>query len=189
MRTALSLLCGLGAAALFLWARLPDSSPGSVPQFTSDNRMLRPQNYREWVYLSSGLGMSYSANASGEPSFDNVFVNPGSYRAFTATGLWPDRTVLVLEIRAAQSRGSINQSGHFQGAVQDVEVHVKDSRLPGQWAFFAFGQNAESASPIPRQASCYTCHQQHGAVDTTFVQFYPTLLDIAKRKGTLKESY
>ena len=38
---------------------------------------MRPDNYREWVYLSSGLGMTYGlvekvANPSAE-KFDNVF--------------------------------------------------------------------------------------------------------------------
>jgi acyl carrier protein phosphodiesterase len=41
----------------------------------------------------------------------------------------------------------------------------------------------------PTAASCYSCHAQHGAVDTTFVQFYPTLLPIAKAKGTLSAEY
>ena len=36
---------------------------------------------------------------------------------------------------------------------------------------------------------CYSCHEQHGAVDTTFVQFYPTLIELAKQKGTLSPSY
>ncbi len=36
---------------------------------------------------------------------------------------------------------------------------------------------------------CYSCHEQHGAVDTTFVQFYPTLLKLAEQKGTLSEAY
>jgi len=42
---------------------------------------------------------------------------------------------------------------------------------------------------IPRSASCYSCHSEHGAVDTTFVQFYPTLLPIARSNGTLSGSY
>jgi hypothetical protein len=36
---------------------------------------------------------------------------------------------------------------------------------------------------------CYSCHSQHAAVDTTFVQFYPTLLPIARAKGTISASY
>ena len=39
---------------------------------------------------------------------------------------------------------------------------------------------------IPTTANCYSCHQEHGAVDTTFVQFYPTLAGIAREKGTFK---
>jgi hypothetical protein len=39
---------------------------------------------------------------------------------------------------------------------------------------------------IPATAVCYSCHKQNGAVDNTFVQFYPTLIEIAKRKGTFK---
>jgi hypothetical protein len=35
----------------------------------------------------------------------------------------------------------------------------------------------------------YSCHDKNGAVDTTFVQFYPTLIDLAKQKGTLNLIY
>jgi hypothetical protein len=42
---------------------------------------------------------------------------------------------------------------------------------------------------IPTTAGCYSCHSEHGAVNTTFVQFYPTLLPIAKLKGTLSVGY
>jgi len=45
------------------------------------------------------------------------------------------------------------------------------------------------ATMVPVEANCYTCHASHGAVDTTFVQFYPTLLPIAKSKGMLSAVY
>jgi hypothetical protein len=45
------------------------------------------------------------------------------------------------------------------------------------------------AAPIPASAECYSCHRQHAAVDTTFVQFYPTLIDLATKKGTLSAAY
>ena len=68
-------------------------------------------------------------------------------------------------------------------------MHVKDeARFPGRWAFFAFGTN-KTAKLIPATASCYSCHTDHGAVDTTFVQFYPTLLPVATQKGTLAAGY
>ena len=36
---------------------------------------------------------------------------------------------------------------------------------------------------------CYSCHEKHGAVDTTFVQFYPTLIKLAEQKDTLSANY
>ena len=54
------------------------------------------------------------------------------------TGTWPDKTILVLEERGAQGKGSINRSGNFQADVMGLELHVKDeARFPGKWAFFA----------------------------------------------------
>ncbi len=70
-----------------------------------------------------------------------------------------------------------------------AEIHVKDTaRFKGGWAFFAF--NGEGPGQLlPTSAACYSCHAQHAAVDTTFVQFYPTLLPIAQAKGTLSAAY
>ena len=136
--------------------------------------------------------MSYSPNgmAMGHSMFDNVFVNPDAYKAFLQTGTWPDKTMLVLENRVAGSNASINKSGHFQTTeLMGREVHVKDqSRFPDKWAFFGF-DDKETAKMVPKEAACYSCHQQHGAVDTTFVQFYPTLIGLAKQKATLGHSY
>jgi hypothetical protein len=49
-------------AATGLLAASPDTTPGR-PHYTGDNQLLRPADYREWIFLSSGLGMSYSAQA------------------------------------------------------------------------------------------------------------------------------
>lgn len=169
------------------------ASSTSTPAYTKDGDMLPPANYREWIYLTSGIDMSYSTSAMqmDHSTFDNVFVNPEAYRSFVATGTWPDKTVMILEAREARSKGSINQRGHYQAVgVMDFEVHVKDeSRFPGKWAFFSFDALDKNGTLIPEKAPCYSCHAQHGAVDTTFVQFYPTLLPIAQKKGTLSAEF
>ena len=127
--------------------------------------------------------------ADDNPNFDNVFVNRSAYRGFLATGHWPDKTIFVLEVRASQSKGSINNGGHFQAGTVAREVHVRDDqRFSGQWGFFGFGHEAGAAKQIPMTESCYSCHEQHGAVDTTFVQFYPTLLKVAEREGNVSFS-
>ena len=166
--------------------------PVALPEYTADGQMKLPANYREWVYLSTGFDMSYSPSAMqmGHHMFDNVFVNPEAYKAFLETGRWPDMTMMVLESRMAEGKGSINQKGNYQGAdVMGLEVHVRDEkRFQGKWAFFGF-DGGKTAKMIPQTASCYSCHSDHGAVDTTFVQFYPTLLPLAKTKETLSPAY
>src|SRR5262245_32618068 len=119
------------AASLGLRAQQPTQTDG--PRY-SGAALLRPADYREWVFLSSGLGMNYNEPAPGAPppqrqSFTNVFVNPSAWRGFMQTGTWPDRTMLVLEIRASQGDGSINKDGRFQTTLNGLEVHVKDSRF------------------------------------------------------------
>jgi len=175
-----------------LMAQKAKAPAAQVPTYTPDGKMNFPADYREWIYLSSGLDMNYNNNAMAmdHHMFDNVFVNPDAYRSFLETGTWPDKTMFVLETRVAESKGSINQSGHFQSTeTMGREVHVKDeARFPGKWAFFPFDGDAP-APQIPTTAICYSCHREHAAVDTTFVQFYPTLIGIAKSKGTLSAAY
>jgi Cytochrome P460 len=189
----------LAKAALLVAALLPltafsqDDAMSSVPRYTSDAQLKMPDNYREWIYLSSGFDMSYNKAAmSGMQDhhiFDNVFVNPAAYKTFQKTGTWPDKTMLVLEVRGAEGRGSINQKGNYQSTIMGLEVHVKDkARFPGKWAFFGF-DDGKTAKMIPTTADCYSCHAEHAAVDTTFVQFYPSLLPIAKSKQTLSAAY
>ena len=173
-------------------AAAPVPADASGPAYLPDGRMVFPAQYREWIFLTSGLDMNYSVTAPmpGQSMFDNVFVNPEAYREFLLTGTWPERTMLVKEMRGGAEKGSINKHGRFQTTeLMDVEVHVKDTaHLPGGWGFFDF-DGTEPATQIPVAAPCYSCHQQHAAVDTTFVQFYPTLLPVARGKGTLAAGY
>jgi hypothetical protein len=139
--------------------------------------------------------MTYGPNAPAEGAplrFDNVYVNPSSYRHFLRAGVWPDGTTLVLEIRKSESKGSINRHGHYQTARVAVEANVKDSRrFPnGGWAFFDLTGSLEgrqrAARRIPSPNRCEQCHSANGAVDSTFVQFYPELAAVARKFGTFK---
>jgi Cytochrome P460 len=204
------LLAKVSTATLVLiaavgYAQVPSSAAGARPSggkewstasegpaYTEDGRLKYPEHYREWVYLSSGLDMSYTerSDMAGHSMFDNVFAEPEAYREFVRTGHWPEGTVLALEVRTAAEKGSINKHGRFQTSdLMGFEVHVRDTkRFPGGWAFFNF-RGPEPAKMIPMSEDCYACHRDHAAVDTTFVQFYPTLLPIATQKGTLSPNY
>jgi len=124
-----------------------------------------------------------------------VFVEPQAWSSFQKTGNWPDGTMFVLEIRYSQSHGSINNGGHFQTDISAVEMAVKDSARNSEdkWSYYDFravgGKAAESAKPLPKTAGCFACHSTNGAVDNTFTQFYPTALEIAQAKGTVRASF
>jgi len=171
-------------AAVMLSAAANDAD---LPRYLPSGALEFPQKYREWVYLTSGIDMSYSADGTtaDHSMFDNVFVTPAAWAAFEQSGHWPDKTVFALEFRRAGSRESINQAGHYQTEeIMGVEFHVRDeSRFKGGWAFFS-SDGAQSAQLQPQSASCYACHQAHGAVDSTFTQFYPTAKPIAVKAGT-----
>ncbi len=67
------------AVLLWLWALLaqaPGPGPQEPPQYTADNQFFRPEGYREWIFLSSGLGMTYDPGRERDPRFTNVFVTP-----------------------------------------------------------------------------------------------------------------
>jgi len=163
------------------------------PRFTATGELIRPTDFREWSFVTAGLGMTYNqpTSAARTPNFTNVWVNPSSHQAFMKTGQWPDKTMLILEIRASSSEGSINKGGHFQTNLVVIEAAVKDeARFPGKWAYFDFGRDMKpQVQALPVTERCYACHSENGAVDNTFVQFYPTLLEVAERMGTLRPSY
>jgi hypothetical protein len=165
----------------------PPQAP--APQPREAGLMAPPADYREWIYLSSGFDMSYAPAAaqSEHPEFDNVFVDPVAWRAFKATGHWPDGTKFVLELREATGADALLKAGRYQSdAVTGIEMHVRDDRrFEGGWAFFSF-EGTAAAAPLPRSERCYACHEAHGAVDTTFTQFYPVAKAIARREGTYR---
>jgi hypothetical protein len=186
-----TLICVLVATTILLVlisGKGQAQSPTGQPQFTKDGKLVRPEEYRRWVYVSSGFGMSYSQSASGPQSFTNVFVAPAAYDYFKDHGKWPDRTMFVLEIYSSTSRGSINKHGSYQTDFEGLDVEVKDEgRFADKWAYFNFGSAEKAASAFePSKNDCWTCHDQNAAVEHSFVQFYPELLNIARAKGTIK---
>jgi Cytochrome P460 len=195
-RTSLSVVCVLsggaliGALALSLSAQTPANDG---PKYANGNRLVRPDNYREWVFLASSLGLNYPepGSAPAPDRFQNVFVNPTSYRSFLQTGKWPDKTIWVLEFRGVGTEAVANRTGKFQTGIVSFEANVKDSRVPNGWGYFIFRDGEKDAAALSGDSEkrCIDCHTAHTAVERTFVQFYPTLLDVAKKMGTVKKDY
>jgi hypothetical protein len=106
--------------------------------------------------------------------FTNVFVPQWAYKEFMNSGKWPDQTTFVVEERMSQSKGSINKLGNYQVDSMGMGVEVKDSRQPDTWAYYNFDEDTKTAKANPKEG-CFQCHENHAAVEHSFVQFYPTL--------------
>lgn len=197
MKRLLMILAGAASAVVFSLSTHGQQAQTGGPRYTNGTNLIRPIDYREWPFLGSGLGLTYEGDAARSalsPAFTNVFVNPSSYRAFMQSGKWPNRTVFVLEIRRSGTEAAPNKGGRFQTDLSVLEAEVKDDRFPDGWAFFNFGRGTaltEAAAPLSGEAvaRCVECHTKQTAVERTFVQFYPTLLDVARQKGTLKPGF
>jgi len=174
-------------ASLALVAASPEGA--AKPQYDGKGQLVRPADYREWMFLSAGYGMNYSPGPDSHEMFTNVFVQRWAYGEFVKSGKWPEQSMFVIDERDAGSRSSINQKGHYQTDLMGLAVEVKDSaHNPDKWAYYAFGAEAQSAEAMPKGNGCYACHDAHAAVEHTFVQFYPTVKVVAKEFGVYNES-
>ena len=203
MMARVTAVLGASSAALAIACAVVVQAQSEVsdgPQYVNGTSLVRPDDYREWIFLSSGLNMTYldeaqaGTSGSGPELFQNVFVNRSAYRHFMETGTWPDPSIFVLELRQAATDASINTAGRTQTDLAFLEAEVKDSRFPDGWAFFNFGPAGsmrDVAAPLEgdRVAPCVECHTEHTAAERTFVQFYPTLYEAARRMGTLKPGF
>ena len=137
--------------------------------------------------------MSYPAEEGpgGHAMFGNLFVQQSARKHFENTGTWPDKTVLLIELReighAAADDSFLSKNAQFQTDAMGYEAHVKDSSRGG-WAFYFIPKDSTSGKAFDRTAKCFSCHADHGAVDTTFVQYYPTLIAAAKKHGTYQDT-
>jgi Cytochrome P460 len=186
MKNALCSIFLLIACLALLAAAPGENSPR--PQYDEKGQLIRPADYREWMFLSAGYGMNYSPAPDSHELFTNVFVQRWAYDEFARSGKWPEQSMFVIDERETASRSSINQKGHYQTDLQGLAVEVKDSvRNPDRWAYYIFNADGKTAEAMPK-AGCWSCHDAHAAVEHTFVQFYPTLKVEAKKFGTYNEA-
>ena len=180
---AAALLAAAGDARGRAHAAAASEEPGfagpGAPRYDAGGALLRPEGYRQWVFVGASLGLSYAAGAPdpGPGAFHNVYVRPESYDTFLRTGRFPDRTVLVLELYEAAEKVAPSRHGRFEGKRIAVEAAVKDTRLVDGWGYFSFGDGSVPAARAFPRGACFECHREHAAVDNVFVQFSPVLRD------------
>jgi len=177
-------------AKLLLLGVLAGAQQTAGPVFEGQATLLRPKNYREWIFVGSSRGLSYAANppAQNQAStggmgemYHNVYIAPDAYREFARTGKFPEGTMLAMELVSADTKREPGLQGSYEKEFIGLEVSVKDTRrFESGWAYFSFSNGTGSlykdkAEPFPASAGCVSCHKQNAETDNVFTQFYPVL--------------
>lgn len=168
------------------------------PTYNENGDLLRPNNYETWAFAVSNLNLVFAPITPAEDGearvYNNIFVSPGAYREFLRSGTWPERTMLLTDLRRARANPTVPEAALVQGELIALAAAVKDhDRYGGNgWRYFAFDNpkgRVDTAQPLDPGQRCYSCHEQHSATDNTFVQFYPMLYPVAKSKNTIRPDF
>ncbi len=195
--TAVAMLAGVGAFVLSSadTAKAQNANYGVdiTPKWNDKGELLQPTEFRAlWVYLGSPFTPNALNNGkAGFPEYHNVYVQPSAFKAYRETGKWPEGTMMLKELQlvdqakgdeADGSRYEVSGRGYFPGAVNGMDVAVKDSSRFGEtknWGYFNFGHHAppyaKSAAAAPA-ASCAQCHIDNAGPDMVFEKFYKPIL-------------
>lgn len=167
----------------------------SFARFNSDDQLIRPTGYREWVFIGAPLTPNELNNGKAAfPEFHNVYIDPVSWEHWKQTGEFREGTVIIKELVSVGSKKSSSGNGYFMGKYIGLEAVVKDSsRFPASdnhWGFFRFTSEDHKsllrASSVMKSESCAACHTSNAKQDAIFTQHYPVLGDAKARgeKGT-----
>ena len=189
---AISIVIAAGAwlAAGLAPPAVAQSGPSWGPQWTADGDLILPENFRQWIFLGSPLTPNALNNGqAGFPEYHNVYVRPEALDIYRRTGTWPEGTIMLKELQLTQdaiypdgSRDEASGRGFFPGALNGIDISVKDSvrfKDSKGWGFFNFGHHAppyaKEAKAQPVEA-CAGCHMgnPNGMV---FSQFYAPILN------------
>ncbi len=168
-----SVIVTLFLSCLFGFAS--ERTPSSVPKpgMHGSSELLLPDNYRSWIELSP--------STPGLPSprhkqlANKLYVEPAAYEHFNQTGVWPNKTVIVLEMRTGKPvpKGQCDVMG-LEAAVKD------DTHFPDQWSYYGimYDQPKVASAKVPEKV-CGDCDEQ---LDLMLAVNFPTLRAVINAK-------
>ncbi|HSE96472.1 MAG TPA: cytochrome P460 family protein [Methylomirabilota bacterium] len=184
------LVAGLTASAVGLYAGLGRLHPSRAAaetryhaQFTATGELVRPEGWREWVYIGAPLTPnSLNPPAAPFPEFHNVYIDPESWKHYQRTGAFREGTLLAKELVSVGATQATSGKGFFMGEMIGFEIAYKSAARfpnePGHWAYFSFGHKPEPYDQTAAKqpvANCAACHTVAAAQDNVFTQYYPVL--------------
>lgn len=196
-RVAIPTVCLLLAVVALVSAQGPGRNAAYpqidiAPVFNAKNELVQPKDFRGWVFIGAPFTPNGLNNGKANfPEFHNVYVQPAAFKAYRATGKWPEGTMMLKELQLVDgpaenpdgSRLEASGRGYFPGKVNGLDVAVKDSKRFGKtknWGYFNFNHApppylaAASERPV---AECAGCHIANAHEDMVYVKFYKPILD------------
>ncbi|HMK31364.1 MAG TPA: cytochrome P460 family protein [Terriglobales bacterium] len=120
------------------------------PQYTEQRELLLPDGYRQWVSVRgeprSDCTTDSTMTAKKRGFVDHIYIEPSAYKYYLENGGWPDKAVIVMEVRKPRQDRSARR-GNPSDLVA-LEVAVKDDTDSEQWSYFArthFSKDAAAA--------------------------------------------
>ena len=180
---ALAAITGLVAVLGLITTTQAQTGAKYEAQFNSDGGLIRPEGWREWVYIGTPLTPnSLNPPEAAFPEFHNVYIDPTSWDHYKKTGRFREGTMIAKELVTVGATAATSGTGFFMGEFKGFEIAYKSAKRfpkePGNWAYFSFGHKLEpyekTATAMPT-AACAVCHQAAAAEDMVFSQYYPVL--------------
>lgn len=162
------------------------------PVWASDGKLIQPKDFREMIFIGAPLTPNGLNNGKANfPEFHNVYVQPAAFKAYRATGKWPEGTMMIKELQLVDdpkgdfpdgSRLLPSGRGYFPGAVNGLDVAVKDSKrfsATNNWGYFNFNHAAPpylAAATVKPVEQCAGCHIANAHEDMVYVKLYKSIL-------------
>jgi YHS domain-containing protein len=168
------------------------TTDGVMPQYDDEGNLLLPDDYKEWRFVGSSLGLSYTEGPPGGEMFHHTLMEPTAYDDFARTGGFREGTMFVLLLHGTGQGELPQRQGRFASEIHGIEMAVKDrTHVAEGWGYYNFGGMSgirDRARAMPASA-CYSCHRENARRDHVFTQFYPLLESVApKETATAAES-
>ena len=154
--------------------------------------LLQPKDFRRWVFIGAPLTPhGLNGGRANFPEFHNVYVQEEAFQHYRDHGEWPEGTMMLKELqltggKATEKDGSRYEPsgrGYFPGAVNGMDVAVKDSTRFSEsknWGYFNFGHHAAPYAPSAKAApiaACAGCHIANASEDMVYMEIYRPLVE------------
>jgi len=159
----------------------------SYAMYNEKGELLRPKDYRSWVFAGSATTPKFLDSTALFPDFQNVYIDPVSFEFWKENGYFREGTVMVKELLWATDKRILPiGQGFVQGDAYDVAVTIKETikypNVPGGWEYFHFGQNEvgdypEASGVVGLSLGCVACHSSSEAGYGPFPELYAPLRD------------